>query len=125
MRKLTFAIRMIKTQDNLPLLVPITKRKRPYKEPVFLFTSCSLRFAAFAGWYSAFGDSKNTENWVHQAYSEWAKEMGAGRKFSFFDRYNDDIWKYIPPETLKKLVDNFFKSLKKEIKKAKSSTTKG
>lgn len=38
---------------------------KQYKEPVFLFTSCSLKFAAWAGWYSAFGDEENAEKWVH------------------------------------------------------------
>lgn len=36
----------------------LSKIKKPYKEPVFLYTSGSLRFAAWAGWYSAFGDKE-------------------------------------------------------------------
>ena len=38
-------------------------KKKPYKEPVFLFTSGSLHFAAWAGWCSAFGDKNNAEKW--------------------------------------------------------------
>lgn len=90
---------------------------KPYKEPVFLFTSCSLRFASWAGWYSAFGDRKNTEKWIHQAHTEWIKELGSDRKYDFVQRYNHNIWKKIPPERLKKMVDGFLKSIKKEIKK--------
>lgn len=56
-------------------------KKHPYKEPVFLFTSCSLRHAAYAGWYSAFGDQEKTENWLHSAHAEWSKEIGAGRQY--------------------------------------------
>ena len=97
-------------------------KRKPYKDPVFLFTSCSLRFAAWAGWYSAMGDEKNAENWVHQAYSEWSKEMGAGRKFSFMGFHNHDIYQKVPQEVLKKLVDNFMKQLKKEIKRGKQTT---
>lgn len=77
--------------------------KKSYKEPVFLFTSSSLRFAAYAGWYSAFGDKEKTEQFVHQVHTEWAKEIGATRRFDFFDRHNHDMWKYIPEETMKKL----------------------
>lgn len=58
-------------------------RKHSYKEPVFLFTSCSLRFAAYAGWFSAFGDKENTEKWLQITHVEWAKEFGAGRKHTF------------------------------------------
>lgn len=94
---------------------------KPYKEPVFLFTSCSLRFAAWAGWYSALGDKKNTESWVHQAHSEWAKEIGACRQYSFLNYRNSDLYFKLPPETLKKLVDQFLKSLKAELKKAKQA----
>lgn len=98
----------------------LSKLKEPYQEPVFLFTSCSLRFAAYAGWYSAFGDKEKTEQLVHQAHTEWAKEIGATRRFDFFDRYNHDMWKYIPEETMKKLVNKFFKDIKAEIKKGKA-----
>ena len=90
---------------------------KPYKEPVFLFTSCSLRFAAWAGWYSAFGVQENAEKWIHQAHTEWVKELGAGRKYDFLNRFNDTIWDKIPPERLKTMVDGFLKSVKKEIKK--------
>lgn len=92
---------------------------KPYREPVFLFTSCSLRFAAWAGWYSALGDKENTKRWIHQAHEEWIKELGAGRRYDFLGRYNHDIWDKIPPERLKEMIDEFFKSIKKEIKISK------
>lgn len=38
----------------------VVNKKKSYKNPVFLFTSCSLRFAAWAGWYSAFGDKEKS-----------------------------------------------------------------
>jgi len=34
----------------------LSKEKEPYQEPVSMFTASSLRNAAYAGWYSAFGD---------------------------------------------------------------------
>lgn len=92
----------------------------PYKEPVFLFTSSSLRFAAYAGWYSAFGEIKKCEQWINQAHREWVKELGAGRKYSFLDRYNDDMYKYIPREIMDKLVNKLFKDINTEIKKEKA-----
>lgn len=95
------------------------KTRRSYKEPVFLFTSSSMRQAAWAGWYSAFGDKGRAERYVHSAHSEWIKELGSGRKYSFLGRYNDDIWKSLPEEKLKELIEKFFKSIKAEIKKAK------
>ncbi len=94
-------------------------RQKPYKEPVFLFTSCSLRFAAWAGWYSAFGDEKNTQQWIHQAHVEWAKELGAARRFSFLRRHNNDIYDYINPEKLKEINDAYLRTLKQEIARAK------
>lgn len=105
----------------------LSKLKGPYQEPVFLFTSCSLRFAAYAGWYSAFGNKEKTEQFVHQAHTEWAKEIGATRRFDFFDRHNHDMWKYIPAETMKKMVDKFFREIKTEIKsgKEREKQTKG
>ncbi len=69
-------------------MIQITKS---YKEPIFLFTSGSLRFAAWAGWFSAFGNKDMAEKWIHQAHAEWIKELGIGRRFSFLDRYNSDI----------------------------------
>ena len=66
--------------------------KKPHKEPIFLFTSCSLRHAAWAGWYSALGDKENSEKFVHYAYAEWGKEIAAGRRFDFADRFNDGIY---------------------------------
>lgn len=98
------------------------RRKQPYKEPVFLFTSGSLRHAAWAGWYSAFGDKKEAETFIHYANTEWVKEVSAMRRFSFTDRYNHDIWKYIPPERLNKMLEGFWKEIKKEIKNGKKRT---
>lgn len=98
------------------------KFKEPYKEPVFLFTSCSLRFAAWAGWYSALGDKEMAESWTRQAMSEWAKEIGAGRQFWFFKRGNNDIEDYIPKERLKEVIEDFFKTLKKEVKRGKAAS---
>ena len=95
------------------------KDREVYKEPVFLFTSSSMRQAAWAGWHSAFGDKEQTERFVHSAHSEWVKELGAGRRYSFLGRYSDDVWKYIPEEKLKELIEGFFKSIKSEIKKSK------
>lgn len=97
----------------------VVAKKKSYKNPVFLFTSCSLRFAAWAGWYSAFGDKEKTEQLVHQAHTEWTKEIGVTRRFDFFDRYNSDMWRYIPEKTMKKMIDKFFKEIKSEIKKGK------
>lgn len=95
------------------------KNKKPYKEPVFLFTSSSMRQAAWAGWYSALGNKELAEKHKYAAHSEWVKELGAGRRHSFLDRYNDDIWRCIPDKVLKELVDNFFRRVKGEIKKYK------
>lgn len=39
----------------------MAKQKVSYKEPHLLFTSGSLRFAAWAGWYSARGEKKLAE----------------------------------------------------------------
>lgn len=97
----------------------MTKKKTSYKEPLFLFTSSSMRQAAWAGWHSAFGDKEMAEMYVRSAHSEWIKELGACRRYNFLDRYNNDIWKYIPEKRLKEIVDSFFKTLKKEIKKFK------
>lgn len=96
------------------------KVKKPYKEPVFLFTSSSLRFAAYAGWYSAFGDREKCDQWIHQAHREWVKELGAGRRYDFLGRHNDDMYKYIPSEVMGKLVNALFKDIKVEIKKGKA-----
>ncbi|MFH2085526.1 MAG: hypothetical protein ABII21_01955 [bacterium] len=74
---------------------------KKYKEPVFLFTSGSLRFDAWAGWYSALGDEKNCEMWSRQATSEWCKEIGACRNYSFLKNRNDDIWRYVSLEKQK------------------------
>lgn len=45
------------------------------------------------------------------------KRIRAGRKYSFFDRYNDDMYKYIPSEIMDKLVNKVFKDINAEIKK--------
>lgn len=84
-----------------------------------MFTSCSLRFAAWAGWYSAFGDKELSDQWRFQSFREWAKEIGAGRRYSFLERHNDDIYKYIPADVMKKLVNDFLKQIKKEIRRGK------
>src|SRR3989338_10195 len=88
-----------------------------YKEPVFLFTSSSMRIAAYAGWYSAIGDEKEAERSVRQAYADWAKEIWAGRKYDFLGRFNNDIYKKIIFNKLKKLTDAYLLAIKKEIKK--------
>lgn len=94
--------------------------RKPYKEPVFLFTSGSLRFAAWAGWHSARGEAKMAEQWAHQASGEWIKELNAGRGYDFLGRYNHDLYSYLEPAQLKKLLDDFLKILKREIKKSKA-----
>lgn len=102
----------------------LSKDKTPYKEPVFLFTSCSLRFAAYAGWYSAFGEKEKAEQWIHKAHTEWAKEIAATRRFSFFDSNNSDMYKYISEDTMKQLIDRFCRLLKSEISKGKTKEKK-
>lgn len=92
------------------------KEAEPYKEPVFLFTSSSMRLAAYAGWYSAFGDKEKTEQFVRSAYSEWAKEIGMGRKYLFTKHFNDDIYNKIDSDELKKLTDKYLIDVKKAIK---------
>jgi len=93
--------------------------KKTYKEPMFLFTSCSLRHAAWAGWYSALGNKENSEKFVHHAYAEWGKEIVAGRRFDFADRFNDEIYQKIDFKKLKDLTDKYLKDISREIKKAK------
>ena len=100
----------------------MSKKVKPYKEPVFLFTSGSLRFAAWAGWYSALGHAEHSEQWVHQARTEWMKEMGAGRRFSFLDRYNQDLHNYIPPKRFREIIDQFLLTLQQEIRKGKKKS---
>lgn len=94
-------------------------RIKSYKEPVFLFTSSSMRKAAYAGWYSALGSEKEAEEFVHHAYAEWAKEISAGRRYSFADYFSNDIYYKIDSKKLKELTDKYLRDLKKEIKKAK------
>lgn len=94
---------------------------KPYKEPIFLFTSCSLRHAAWAGWYSALGDEENSEKFIRYAYAEWAKEVAAGRRFSFANRFSDEIYQKIDFEKLKTLTDKYLKEINKEIKKTKKA----
>lgn len=91
-----------------------------YKEPVFLFTSGSLRFAAWAGWHAARGDADAVEKWAHQARGEWIKEINAGRGYDFLGRFNHDLYTRVEPARLKKLMDDFLKNLKREVKKAKN-----
>ncbi len=93
--------------------------KKPYKEPVFLYTSGSLRFAAWAGWYSAFGDKELSDQWRFQSFREWAKEVGVGRRYSFLERHNDGMYRYIDGKVIEELIDNFLKQIKNEIKKGK------
>jgi len=95
------------------------KIEEPYKEPVFLFTSSSLRLAAWAGWYSAFGDEERAESFIHQAYAEWGKEIGTGRNYSFVKPHNDDLYRNLPDARLKELTNNFLKQLKAELKRTK------
>ena len=85
------------------------KRKNSYKEPVFLFTSSSMRQAAWAGWYSALGNKELVERYIHTAHGEWVKELGAGRRYDFLNRYNDDVWKYVSEKRLKEIVNVFSK----------------
>ncbi len=98
------------------------KRKKPYKEPVFLFTSSSMRQAAWAGWYSAMGDQEMAEKYVHFAQGEWIRELGAGRRYNFLGRHNEDIWECIPEKRLSEIINSLFKNLKAEIKKYKKTT---
>ncbi|MBA4317846.1 MAG: hypothetical protein C0412_05550 [Flavobacterium sp.] len=93
--------------------------KKSYKEPVFLFTSSSMRQAAWAGWYSALGDEENAEKFIHSAYAAWGKEIAAGRRFDFSDRFNSDIYYKIDFERLKALTDKYLRDMNNEIKKAK------
>lgn len=78
-----------------------------------------MRKAAYAGWYSSLGDAKNAERFVHQAYAEWTKEIGAGRKYDFTGRFNNGIYTRIDFDKLKRLTDKYLLDIKKEIKKAK------
>jgi hypothetical protein len=98
------------------------RKKKPYKEPVFLFTSCSLRQAAWAGWHSAFGDRERAENFCHSARAEWVREIGGGRRYPFLRPHNYDIYSEIRPEVLRDLIDKFLKSIKREIKRKSRST---
>lgn len=95
------------------------KKIKSYKEPVFLFTSSSMRKAAWAGWYSALGNKKEAEEFVHQSYADWAKEVSAGRRYSFADRFNNDIYYKIDFKKLQELTDKYLEDINKEIKKTK------
>lgn len=99
----------------------MAKRRNTCKEPIFLFTSSSMRQVAWAGWHSALENRKLVEKYIHAAHSEWVKELGAGRRYDFLNRYNDDIWKYIPEKRLKEIINSFFKVIKTEIRKSKKS----
>lgn len=96
--------------------------KKSYKEPVFLFTSSSMRQAAWAGWYSALGDEENAEKFIHEAYAEWGKEIAAGRKLDFANRFNSDIYYKLDFEKLKELTDKYLRNINSEIKKSKNKT---
>ncbi len=100
----------------------MAKGRNSYKEPVFLFTSSSMRQAAWAGWYSALGNRKLAQQHVHAAHSEWLKELGAGRRYEFLGRYNNDVWRYVSEKRLKEIIDEFFKCVKAEIIKSKALT---
>jgi hypothetical protein len=102
----------------------LTKEKGVYKEPIFLFTSSSLRFAAYTGWYSAFGEEDECKKWMHQAHCEWIKELCSGRRYSFLNHQNDDMYKHIPSDIMDKLVTKLAKGIKNEIKKGKALTQK-
>ena len=102
------------------------QNKPPYKNPVLLFTSSSMRIAAYAGWHSALGDTEKAQGFVHQAYAEWVKEVGAGRKYVFLDRFSDDIYKRIDFDKLKRLTDKYLLDIKTEIRlKEKDELAKG
>ena len=93
--------------------------KKSYKEPVFLFTSSSMRQAAWAGWYSALGDKEKAEQYVRAAHAEWAKEVGAGRRFAFLGRFDRDLYE-IDFEKLELLNDAYLKAIAQEVKKKKN-----
>lgn len=99
-------------------------KKQQYKQPMLLFTSGSLRFAAWAGWYSALGEVEHAEAWKIQAMKAHVQELGAGRQFWFLKDDNNDMRDYIPPETMKKLLDNLYKSIKAEIRKSKAKASR-
>lgn len=80
-----------------------------------------MRQAAWAGWYSALGNKELVERYIHTAHGEWVKELGAGRRYDFLNRYNDDVWKYVSEKRLKEIVNVFFKTVKKEIRKSKTA----
>ncbi|OGL64452.1 hypothetical protein A3B21_05195 [Candidatus Uhrbacteria bacterium RIFCSPLOWO2_01_FULL_47_24] len=100
------------------------KKVKFYKEPVFLFTSGSLRFAAWAGWYSALGDAEQSERWAHQARAEWMKEVGAGRRFALLGRHNHDMYNYISPERFRDIFNTFLRTLQQEIRKGKKTSNR-
>ncbi len=93
--------------------------KKPYKEPVFLFTSSSMRQAAWAGWYSALGDEEHANEFIHSAYATWGKEIATGHQFDFANRFNSDIYSKIDFVKLKKLTDKYLKDINNEIKRTK------
>src|SRR3989338_7647741 len=100
------------------------KKVKFYKEPVFLFTSGSLRFAAWAGWYSALGDAEQSERWAHQARAEWMKEVGAGRRFALLGRHNHDMYNYISPEPFPHFFKSIFANPQAEIRKGKKTSNR-
>jgi hypothetical protein len=101
-----------------------SKTKTSYKDPIFLFTSGSLRQAAWAGWYAALGDKKQAEGYKVAAMAEWTKEIGSIRGYSFLKKHSREIYSYVPKEALSKLLDDFLKEVKKEIRKGKAFSIK-
>jgi len=99
--------------------------KKSIQDPVHMYTSGSLRYAAYSGWYSALGDEKPMKQWQHQAHEEWIKEVSGYRKYDFMGRYNHDMYEWIKPERMKDLVNEFLKKIKKEIKIGKSKGLTG
>ena len=100
--------------------------KKSIQDPVFMYTSGSLRYAVYLGWYSALGDEKLMKQWQHQAHEEWVKEVSGYRKYDFMGRHNHDMYDWISTKRMKELVDEFLKKIKTEIKvgKIKGATEK-
>ena len=54
-------------------------------------------------------------------YAEGAKEIGAGRRYIFTSYFNDDIYKKVDFDKLKKLTDRYLLDIKKELKIGKTA----
>ncbi len=76
------------------------KQKASYKEPHF-FTSGSLRFAAWVGWYSALGDKKLAEDWEHQAY-KWVKKEEMKKLYA-----SDFLLRLLTDKQVKELLKSY------------------